>query len=94
VKLCATGIAAVYVAFPACVAVIEQVPVATTVTIVPAAVQTAGVVEAKLTASPELAVAVSANAEMPKLTLPGWGNKIVWVVGATVKLCVTGVAAR
>ena len=63
-------------------------------TIVPAAVQTAGVVEAKLTASPELAVAVSANAEMPKLTLPGWGNKIVWVVGATVKLCVTGVAAR
>jgi hypothetical protein len=93
VKLCVTGIAAVYVAFPACVAVIEQVPTANTITIVPAAAQMAGVVEAKLTASPELADAVRANAGRPKLTLPGWGNEIVCAMGATVKLCVTGVAA-
>jgi hypothetical protein len=55
-------------AFPLWEAVIEQVPVATMVTVVPATVQTAGVVDKKLTGRPELAVAVSVNGVAPKLT--------------------------
>jgi hypothetical protein len=45
------------VALPAWLAVIEQEPPATIVTVLPETVQTGVVVETKLTASPELAVA-------------------------------------
>jgi hypothetical protein len=48
--------------FPGWLAVIEHVPAATTVTTAPATVQTEIVVEAKLTASPELAEAASVSA--------------------------------
>jgi hypothetical protein len=41
-------------------------------------VQTGIVVEAKLTASPELAVALTVNGATPKLTLPGVPNVMVW----------------
>jgi hypothetical protein len=59
------------------VAVIEQVPVPTMVTVVPATVQTAGVVDRKLTGRPELAVAVMVNGAAPKLTAFRAPNVIV-----------------
>jgi len=65
VKLCVTGGAAAQLAFPACGAVIEQVPAATLVTVLPEIVQTLGVVEAKLTGSSELAVAAIGKAATP-----------------------------
>ena len=46
-------------------AVIEQVPAATIITVDPDTVHTAGVVEAKLTGRPELAVAMSVNGAAP-----------------------------
>src|SRR6185312_6408699 len=67
-KVCVTGVAAAKVALPVCAAVIEHVPGATRVTVVPATVQTARVVEAKLTVSPELAVATIASGGAPKIT--------------------------
>ena len=56
-------------------------------------VQMAGVFEAKLTAKPELAVALMGNGATPKLMLLKGANAIVWDAVATVKLRVTGVAA-
>jgi hypothetical protein len=44
---------------------IEQVPPVTTVTVLPDTEHTPGVVEAKLTISPELAVALTPNAGAP-----------------------------
>ena len=76
VKLCASGVAAAKVGLPTCVAAIEQVPGATRVTFVPATVQTARVVEAKLTVSPELAVATIVNGGAPKVT-SGKGPKAI-----------------
>jgi hypothetical protein len=79
VKLRVTGVAAPKAAFPACVAVMEQVPAATIVTIAPATLQTAAVVEAKLTVRPELAAAVIANGAMPKLTSLSGPNSMAWL---------------
>jgi len=71
-----------------------QVPTVTSVTLAPETVQTLVVVEAKLTARPEEAVALTVNggellsdwfASVPKL--------IVWLAFVTVKLRLTGVAA-
>ena len=62
---------------PAWLAVIEQGPPATIVTVLPATVQTEVVVEAKLTARPELAVALTANGDTPKLTSLGAPNAMV-----------------
>jgi hypothetical protein len=79
-------------ALPAWLAAIEQEPSARTVTVLPATVQTEVVVEAKLTANPELAVAPIVNGATPKLTLLSAPNVIVCDAAFTVKLCVTGVA--
>jgi len=65
-KLWLTGAAAAKVALPACVAWMVHVPSATRVAVVPDTVQTAEVVEAKLTARPEDAVALSVNGAVPK----------------------------
>ena len=78
---------------PAWLAVIEQEPPATIVTVLPATVQTEVVVEAKLTAKPELAVAPMANGEIPKLTPFNEPKVMVCDAGLTVKLRDTGVAA-
>ena len=48
-----------------------QVPTATSVSVVPLTVQVLGVVDAKLTAKPELAVAASAGGAVPRVWLPG-----------------------
>ena len=61
VKLCDTGVAAAYVAFPDCVAWIVHVPVVISVAVVPDTVHTEPVSDAKLTARFELAEALSAT---------------------------------
>jgi hypothetical protein len=68
-------------------------PTARIVTVVPDTVQTGTVAEAKLTASPELAVAVSAKGAVNTVTVPGRPNAMDCDAGATVKLCTTGLAA-
>jgi hypothetical protein len=73
--------------------VIEQEPPAAIVTVLPATAQTAGVVEAKLTARPELAVALIVNGDTPRLTLLSAPKVMVCDAALTMKLCVTGVAA-
>ena len=58
----------------------------------PQTVQTAVVVEVKLTGNPELAVALSGAVE-PTAPLPGAANVMVCVAWLTVKLWLTGLAA-
>ena len=78
---------------PACDAVIEQVPTATSVTVFPETVQIPMVVEAKLTASPELAVALMAYGAVPKGWFASAPNVMAWLPRVTLKLCETGAAA-
>jgi hypothetical protein len=95
-KVRVTGVATPKVEFPGWVAVIEHVPMATSVTVVTATVQTAGVFDAKPTTRPEVAVAVTENGIVPKVTGLSAANVIVCtveLVGLTVKLCIVGVAA-
>ena len=79
---------------PACDAVIEQVPAAIKVAVVPLTVQMLVVVEAKETAKPELAVAESVSC-VPTVCVPGLAKVMVCAVCAalTVKLCGTMAAA-
>jgi hypothetical protein len=56
---------------PAWLAVIEQVPAMSGVSVEPLTMQTLVVVEAKLTVSPELAVAVKANGEAGSVSAAG-----------------------
>ena len=78
---------------PACVALMAHRPAATSVTVLPETVQVAVVVEAKLTARPEDAVAETVNGGV----LIGWFDKgaklMVCASFVTVKAWVTGVAA-
>jgi len=80
-------------ALPLCVAWIVQVPAPTSVTVVPDTVHTAVVCELKPTASPELAVALTAKGEAPNTWLASDPNVMVWFSGVTGKLWLTGVAA-
>jgi hypothetical protein len=91
VKVRITGGAAAKLALPACVAVIEQVPGATAVAMLPETVHTAAVVEAKPTASLELAFAPSCTVA-PEAILLGGANVMVWVARVTGKVWITGVA--
>ena len=75
-KLCAADVGP-YCAFPACDALIVQVPIASRVATLPETVQTDGVVDAKLTGKPEEAVAA-------RLTDP----VVSVVVGIALKLMV------
>ena len=70
----------------------EQVPAATRVTVVPATVQTVGVVELNATVNPEVAVAETAKGAVPKAT-PLRAPKVIAWLGFTRKLRVIGVAA-
>src|SRR5271154_400988 len=92
-KLWLTGVAAAYVALPACVAWMVHVPAAASVTVSPATVQTADVVEAKLTERPEDAVALSVNGAVPSPSLESAPKLMVWPSDVTWKLWLTGVAA-
>ena len=73
---------------------IEQVPGADGVSIEPLTVQMPVVFEAKLTARPELAVAVKVNGEAGSVTAAGVPKVIVWDAWFTVKLWLTEAAAR
>ena len=74
---------------PAWLAVMEHVPAETMATVLPATVQTGVVVEAKLTAKPELAVALTCTGGELRVTL-GRGPKLMFCeAGFTAKLCVT-----
>lgn len=92
-KLCGTEVAAAYVLFPACEAVMVQVPTPTNVSVVPLTVQTVEVEEANCTLRPEVAEAESAAGVLPMVWLPGEAKVMLWVACATVKVCATGVAA-
>jgi hypothetical protein len=70
-----------------------QVPTATKVTVDPETVHTAVVWELKLTARPEVAVAVTANGAAPNATFESVPKLIVWGAFVTLKLWLTGVAA-
>ena len=59
----------------------------------PETVQTEAVVDAKLTARPELAVAPMVNGETPRFTLLRAPKSMVCEAGLTVKLRATGGAA-
>ena len=84
--------AARYAPFPAWLALMLQVPTATSVSVLPLTVQTLGVVDAKLTAKPELAVATSAGGVVPSVWLPGEVKLMLCAAAPTLKLRVTAVA--
>lgn len=62
-----TVVAAAKTPLPTWLASTLQVPAATSVSVLPLAVQTPGLVDAKLTARPELALATSASGAPPKV---------------------------
>ena len=69
---------------PACDAVIEHGPAAMNVAVVPLTVHVVCVVDAKLTVSPELAVATSVNG-FPTVCAPGLAKVIVCDCSATAE---------
>jgi hypothetical protein len=70
-----------------------HVPAATRVSAVPATVQIVDVVDAKLTANPDDAVAPKAGGVEPSAALGNAAKVIVWLPCATVKCWLTAVAA-
>lgn len=92
-KVCACE-AGAKVAFPAWLAVTVQEPAATKLNVVLLTVQTLGVLEAKVTARPELADALSAAGAVPMVWLPGDANVTVCAVRDTVKVRLTLAAAK
>jgi hypothetical protein len=71
-----------------------QAPTAIRVTVEPDTVQTAGVVEAKLTGRPEDVVAATVNGAAPNVRFESAPNVMVWLPAVTWKLWLTGVAAE
>ena len=71
----------------------EQLPAETRVTVLPLTVQTLLVVEARLTGSSELAVAVRLAEPTLRDMLESEPKVMICAVPTIVKLCVTGVAA-
>ena len=70
-----------------------HVPTATRVTVVPDIVQMVVVSDLKLTASPELAVALTVNGAVPNVLLRSGPKVMVWLAFVTVKLWLTFEAA-
>ena len=93
-KLWSTLVAAAYVALPGCDARIVQVPAPPMVTVAPLTVQMVGVVVAKLTASPDEAVALTAKGAAPKVLPASAANVIVWLPSAAAEGRAAGVDER
>jgi len=93
VKCWVTEGAAAKLVLPACEAWIEHVPGLTSVRVVPDTVQTDKVVDVKVTARPEDAVALSVKGAVPYAWLERAPNVMVWLPCVTGKLWFTGVAA-
>src|SRR5579862_2056653 len=81
-KLWVTSGAGANVALPPWLAVMEQTPSATRVTVVPEIVHTPVLIEVKATESPELALALTVNGADPTVRLGSALNVMVWVVNA------------
>ena len=79
--------------FPAWLAAIEQVPGERTVTVFPETVQTGSVFDAKLTASPDVTVALTVIGGLPNTLFERGPKVMVWLAGVTLKFTTTGVAA-
>jgi len=80
-----TVVAGAKVLFPAWLASMMQVPATTRVNVLPLTVQMLGVVDAKLTGRPELAVAVSTGGAVPRVWLPGELKVMVCAVGGAAE---------
>ena len=74
---------------PAWSAAIVQVPAATRVIVKPLTVQTAGVVELRVTARPDEAVGVTVSGDWARVLLEIAAKVIVWLTLLTLKLRVT-----
>lgn len=95
VKVCATGAAAAKTALPGWLALTEQLPAATRVSVLPLTVHTAGVVDAKDTGRPEVALATKAGAATPRVWLPDDAKLMLCEAAATLKVLDTvGAAAK
>lgn len=88
-----TGTAAENTVLPAWLAVTLQLPTLTRLSTVPLTVHTAVVVELKLTARPEVAVATRAAGCTPRVWLPGELKLMVCARVDTVNVCNTAAAA-
>lgn len=93
-KVCVTTAAAVTLALPGWLADSEHVPADTSTSVVPATVHTGNVVDTTVTGSPELELNNSGGGAVPRVWLPGELKLMVCAAGATLKVCVTGVAAE
>lgn len=91
-KVCVTEAAAAHVGLPDWLAVMEQTPVSSRVTVVPETVQTDVLLEAYVTFNPELSVALTGKGAVPKVRLLSAPNVIV-CASPTAKLLMTGAAA-
>ena len=87
-----TGAAAKLV-LPGWLASTVQLPVLASNSVVPETVQTAGVLDTRDTARPEVALATRAGGVLPRVWLPGELKLMVCVMGATVKVLLTSAAA-
>src|ERR1035438_9478603 len=86
-KLWLTGVPAAQLLLPACVAWIVQVPTETRVTVAPDTAHSAGVVDAKLTARPDDALALTVNGvPAAQLLLPAC---VAWIVQVPTETRVT-----
>jgi hypothetical protein len=86
--VCVTCGAAAKFVLPAWFAATTQDPAETPVTVLPLTVQIVAVVEVKVTARAELAVALSVPVP-PTFTAGAAPKAIVWLAGLTVMVCVT-----
>src|ERR1700733_567172 len=84
-NVCVTGVAADHIVLPVWLAVIEQVPGATSVTVTPRTVQNSGLLEVNVTVRPEVAVALSGGTDCPIVTLLSGPNVIVCGSATTVE---------
>ena len=85
--------AAAQFVLPAWIAWMVQAPTDSSIIVEPDTVHTAEVVEVKLTARPEEAVALSAGGVVPSAALASAGKVMLWPPCVTRKLWFTGVAA-
>ncbi|MBV5332710.1 hypothetical protein JZU54_03915, partial [bacterium] len=91
-KLCVTCGAGLKLALPAWLAVSVQVPAASALRVLPETRQIPIVLLARVTANPELAVALSV-AVLPTLMLGAGSKVILWLAGPLLKLALTLFAA-
>ena len=89
-----TAVAAAKLALPGCEAVTEQTPADTSVTLAPDTVQIPAELLVKLTARPEVAVAVKLTGPALRAASAGCVKLIVCDPCSTLKVTVTGAAAE